>query len=236
MMFLHSDVNSGSVTLGPLDFEQMKALYDGELRHLDARLGELWQGLETMGLADETLFVFTSDHGEAFDDHPKQRVWHGRAYETNQRVPLILRLRKRLPARKVDVLVRTVDIYPTILELAGIGSLQRINGESLLPLIERGGKDRGYIGGTARLDQVFLRNDRYKLIYSRRTDETEVYDLLADPQEQNNIAPQHPALAKSLKDEFWRSVEATKIEVAGAGEGEISAAELERLRALGYAE
>ncbi|MBL8058070.1 MAG: sulfatase, partial [Anaerolineales bacterium] len=98
---------------------ELKRLYDGEITHLDQHLGELFTGLQQQGLYDDTLIVFTADHGEEFYEHGGW--WHGTTlYQEQLHVPLLIRRPGAPDAGRVDDdLARTLDLAPTILAAAG---------------------------------------------------------------------------------------------------------------------
>ncbi len=181
----------------------LKDLYDAEIAHVDEHFGRLLDELDRRGFLDDTLLVFVSDHGEEFLDHG--RHGHGRTlYQEQIRVPLIIRLPKRLRQAEggsvVDTQVRQIDIVPTILDAIGHGSKLEIDGLSLLPLIHSGTRDprfgvamSGLLLDAQAIDAVLLEDadGRRKLIdyQSRRrygagrelfmptVDRTEIHDL-----------------------------------------------------------
>jgi arylsulfatase A-like enzyme len=109
--------------------------YDGSIRALDSEIARLMERLRALGLADDTLVVFTSDHGEEFLEHG--RMFHGQSVygELNQ-VPLLFHLPRGVPAGVVvDETVQTIDIMPTILELCGLPAPGKLQGHSLIPLM-----------------------------------------------------------------------------------------------------
>src|SRR6185369_13700653 len=97
-------------------------------------LGPLLDRLETLGLADDTLVVFTSDHGEAFGEHGA--YLHDDLYAGTLRVPLVMRFPGRVPAgRRVPDRVRLLDVMPTVLELLDVQAPSGLQGRSLAPLL-----------------------------------------------------------------------------------------------------
>src|SRR5205823_775164 len=115
----------------PLDMDEIprsaeelqlaRDLYAAAVRYTDRELGRLWAALEQQGLAQHTIVVVVSDHGEGLGDHG--RLGHGEElFEELLHVPLLIRVpgRPTLP-RRVPDLVRVIDVMPTLLELAGIG-------------------------------------------------------------------------------------------------------------------
>jgi len=198
-----------------------EALYDGDIARADAGIGDLLTGLERRGLLERTVIAITSDHGEAFWEHGFWR--HGQSlYEHQIRVPLILwippalRARHGLgdPARGGTVIreqVALVDLYPSLLELAGVAITHPVQGRSLLPL-PRGESlpARDVLSEDVNIKGVerkSLRSERSKLIQTIPHDlerdwgpELLLFDLGRDPGEQHDLAPELPEVAAVLRD------------------------------------
>lgn len=119
------------------------ALYDGEIRHNDEKLRIFLDRMKAEGLFDDTLFVFTADHGEYFGEHG-YFAHHPPGYVQNTGVPLILYHKQKIPQKlRVEEPVQLLDIMPTILDFAGVdASGLAMQGDSLVGLIE--GRDPGY--------------------------------------------------------------------------------------------
>ncbi len=117
------------------DLRQLVDLYDGSIRHQDARLGELVESLEERGLLDDTLLIVCADHGEMLFEHGI--AGHGKyPWEPLMRVPLVLRHPPTIEAgRRIGALVQLIDLAPSILELAGAAPQERFRGRSLAPLL-----------------------------------------------------------------------------------------------------
>jgi arylsulfatase A-like enzyme len=146
---------------GRFDAGRVKDLYDGEVSYVDAMLKELFAQL---GSLENTLVVFTSDHGEAFGEH---EVWfeHGQdAYEETAHIPLVVRFPKDERARpkgiRSDVEISLCDIAPTILEYVGVAPLH--------PLSESGETERG----RSRLDRWFGGPGQASATFVERVDRT----------------------------------------------------------------
>ncbi len=119
------------------------ALYDGEIRHNDEQLRQFFERMKAEGLFDDTLFIFTADHGEYFGEHG-YFAHHAPGYVQNTGVPLILYHSKRIPQQlRVEEPVQLLDIMPTILDFAGVdASGLTMQGDSLVSLIE--GRDADF--------------------------------------------------------------------------------------------
>ena len=110
-------------------------MYDPDTEVIDREVGRLVEAVDALGLAENTLVVFHSDHGESLGEHGL--VGHGQLLnDATMRVPLIMRYPPRI-ARGVRVsqLARNVDVFPTVLDAVGIASERELSGESLLPLV-----------------------------------------------------------------------------------------------------
>jgi arylsulfatase A-like enzyme len=223
--------------------------YDGEIAFVDAQLGRLLDHLAARGLADDTLVLVTADHGEGLGEHGAMH--HAvNVYEEAIRVPLVMRWPGRLPAGAVvDQPVAAVDVMPTLLELLGLGApAQPLAGGSLAGALLRGKRlppDRpvfvhrrpyepAFVDGTRVAGQLFaVRVGRWKWIEGTGDGTRELYDLDADPRETLNLASRKPERAA----EFAQRVDSFRNEYQRtASAGTVSPADLDRLRALGYAE
>jgi arylsulfatase A-like enzyme len=198
-----NDINNGSVQWSDEDWDFIRDRYDGSILEHDAWLGELWDALETRGLSDSTLFAFTADHGEALNDHGQIAAWHVWPYDDTQLVPLVVRLPGVFPATVRSEAVRTMDLYATMMELT--------EGEE--PLAMDG--DRVTVGATKAGDgRQWYRHGGYKIIYSRENEdrnERELFDLAADPNEQDNLWDSNPELVEELKAAHAAYLEETSI-------------------------
>jgi len=125
--------NQGLAVIDKTTAEYYAALYDAEVRCLDMRLEAFFAELERLGFADDVTVVVTSDHGEEFLDHGM--MVHQQIYIENTHVPLML-LNPSLPAgERIPGIVQSIDIAPTLCDIAGLDTPMGIAGRSLLPMI-----------------------------------------------------------------------------------------------------
>jgi len=111
---------AGRIDMTDREFEALRALYKGELRYLDFRLGELYRTLASRGLLDSTLVIFVGDHGENIGEHGLMDHQYS-LYDTVLHVPLCIRYPKEVPAgRVVSSPVEVRDVFPTVLDAAGL--------------------------------------------------------------------------------------------------------------------
>ena len=168
----------------------MSAKYYGAITHVDRHVGQLLAELEALGMAQDTLVLFTADHGNMLGD--KGRWFKGIQYEGSARIPLLWRGPKGTAengGRVVPQVVENTDVMPSILETAGIPVPQGVQGRSFLKLA-RGGdaqwKDRCF----SQLRGGMLVEGQWKLIDNslEGSGPFELYNLESDPKEERNLA------------------------------------------------
>ena len=192
-----------------------RAYYCGNMTMIDEKVGEIIDQLETEGYLDNTIIIFTSDHGDCLTDHGHSQKWT--MYEQITKVPTIVWAKPGSTAsnlvngngRKVDGLCQLMDLGPLILDLAGVEKSPDMEAESLLPAVQ--GDDwepREYVfceqvqDGifTGNLFQTMIRNDKWKLVHFCDADYGLLIDLENDPDEFNNLwdDPDHAAIKNEL--------------------------------------
>jgi arylsulfatase A-like enzyme len=181
--------------------EYVISQYDAEITYADKCIGDVLNLVEELGIADETLVVFQSDHGENLgEDHPLGRaIWdHLDVHEPTIRIPLIIRYPGLEGGKAIGGLVRNVDISATILSYAQVPVPDVYDGQDLAPLIQ-GTSSTRYAEvysnqGFMTCKRALITKDGWKLIKSvdnrpyEDAPTTELYDLNRDPGEVNNLA------------------------------------------------
>lgn len=194
--------------------EYVSSLYDAEIAFLDHHIGQLIKTLQRLHIYDEVAMILFADHGENMAEH--DAYWdHAGLYDSNVRIPLILRYPKAIAPQVVRAMVQPVDVFPTVCDLLDTPVPATVDGRSLWPVLQ-GARDEQY-------DTVFLsectwqakrgvRTSRWKFIksydpgvYGRS--ESELYDLRLDPGETTNVIQQHPEVAKNLEHALLSWVE-----------------------------
>ena len=200
--------------LAPDLIARLRHGYYAAVSHLDAMVGRVMDALESHGLADRTIIVFLPDHGIHLGE---QGLWSkGTMFELDTRVPLIMRYPGQNHRGAVTrALTESIDIYPTIAELAGLNSREDLEGMSLRPLLEdpaipwkRGAfSQRAYPQdqGKPETMQISLRTDRWRLSEwidwgTKELIESELYDYEHESVETVNVAgdPANRELIKAL--------------------------------------
>ncbi|TEU06036.1 MAG: tetratricopeptide repeat protein, partial [Candidatus Aminicenantes bacterium] len=216
-------------------------LYDGEIAYVDLLMGNFRNFMEEKNLLDKTLIIFTGDHGESLGEHKESA--HGFfIYDSDIRVPLIIRFpENKFQGSVITNQVRSIDIMPTILNILGGRSPESVQGESMLPLIlgKQGGEALSaysetywprYHYGWSELKS--LRKGQYKFIDAPKP---ELYDILEDPGELNNLVNKKAALGHEMKRELEALIDRYSAEgIEEAGPKKIDNDSLVKLQALGY--
>ncbi len=217
-------INRGNRPMSPRDLEFIVDAYDAEIRSMDRGLGALLAGLEERGLYRDALVIFTSDHGEEFDEHGWVG-WHSHTlYDELLRVPLVVKLPgERAAGRRVGHQVRLTDLVPTVLDVLGIEVPPGLDGTSLLPLVD-GSPEGRRLAVSQRDESVSIRSRDWKLWDDR------LFHLAADPGERVDVSAVQPRVVEALRA---RRDEALRDAAEGA-DVELSKEEVERLKALGY--
>jgi arylsulfatase A-like enzyme/Tfp pilus assembly protein PilF len=213
--------------------------YLGEVAYSDAQLARIQAYLEASGLDSDTLVIFAGDHGEGLGDHGEHD--HGLLlYQTTSRAPLIIvHPSSSAAGTRREEVVSLVDIFPTVVDAIGLSLPDKVQGQSLWPLIGGDGafEDRPVYAETYYPKLHFgwspltaLQTRRFQLIQSS---EPELYDLENDPNQQENIF----ATDTSVADRMSRQLESL-IERLGQGALEAASAPdadtIAKLEALGY--
>ena len=177
----------------------LRRLYQKEIESVDERVGFVLEALARSGREDNTVVVFTSDHGEAFGEHGL--YLHGRSlYDEMVRVPLILAGPGVPEGRRVSRRVSTVDLTPTLADLVDCDCLEETRGASLVPAMTGQGREGAavYLANPGRQPADALIEGRYKLIANTSTGMLELYDLDADPLERTNLATELPDVVSRM--------------------------------------
>ncbi len=125
------DFESGALEFTPEDLENLKALYNAELKSVDDQLGILFQELKRQGVYENSLIIITADHGESFVEHGE--IDHGSTlFDEVLRVPLIIHYPNQEKTGVVDANVQTLDLLPTILDYLNITPSKDLMGQSIL--------------------------------------------------------------------------------------------------------
>jgi len=215
MVLPPEDVLARFVTPGMAEDDRKRAIYRAECHYMDAQFGRLLKALRASGQYDDTVLAIVADHGQGLGQHD---WWsHRLLYQEDVHVPMLMRVPGWPTGKVVSELVRTIDIYPTVLESIGLDLPASIPGKSLRGLVQ--GKTEparlAYADQINKYDLVSVSISRrrpkddllycamdrtWKLIYRYSyPDDSELYNLAEDPHELNNLFARHPDQVQRLK-------------------------------------
>lgn len=212
--------------------------YDGELAYVDLLIGRLLKKLKSLGLSDNTMIVVVGDHGESLGEHGEET--HGyMLHDSTLRVPLIIADPKQAsPGFRVQAPVSTVNLFPTLLEAAGITPSPKQSPLSLLSA--RKGREIAPQVCYSQTEEPYLQafwsplkgltTERWRYV---RTTKPELYDLLADPKELVNLAEKEPDMLIELDGEL--AAFESSLERRSGSQVSLSKSEERALHSLGYA-
>ena len=239
----------------PTDFQRFGKkeidLYDAEIALVDYHIDLIRDLLLKRRLYEKTVLIITADHGEEFSEHGSR--YHAKnLYQEVLKVPLIISSPGIIgPEQSAAAQVRSIDLVPTILEVAGLPSADKHEGASLVNLLQgRTAPDLpalSQIGDGIHadgLDLISLSTGEYKLIIDSRAGTRELYHLLSDPHERCNRADKDKDIIRELENQIElfrcrpeKSGNPSKRKLSGkTGHITLDKHVVQQLRGLGYIE
>ncbi len=240
------------IDISPRDLEHIAAVYDSQVRMIDIYVRSILSALAQSGKSDETLVVFTADHGEDLYDHNHYFYHANSIYRSVTHVPLIFRQKGAIPSNvRVPGLVEHVDVMPTILSHLGLDptegtSATRPRGVDLGPSMHGEPLQKTFVFSQVFAQIYGVRSREW--LYVRNPDgfiprsipeegeylisAIELYALRDDGREQTNVAARHPALVAKLDRvlEQWRE----RLVIGASEEFDMTDEELREFEELGY--
>ena len=200
------------------DLEYPRNLYAAFISTMDERIGQLIQKLDDLGLTEDTIVIFQSDHGASKETRAHKgggssgpyRGAKFSLYEGGLRVPAIISWPGRLPENQVrEQVVTGCDWYPTILELCQLPTAKhKIDGKSLMPIIKSADVPSAHNSFNWKWKETSaIREGKWKLIVGKG--KTELYDIIMDPGETKNLASEFPEVVTQLKkssQKYWQGI------------------------------
>lgn len=208
--------------LGPKGVQEFLRIYFGTVKYLDDKVGDILKALEQTGQLNNTLIIFTADHGDMIGNH--SMIWKSTEafYEEIVSVPLIISYPGKIKPGVSNAQVNGIDFMPTILDYAGVKKPVNIAGKSIMPILTKKQKDAGFrkFNFSERIDgnpagkrvvlpdtkgSFMIKDSKLKyMIYSNGLEYC--YDLVKDPNEFNNVVKDAAytarinTLKKAMKD------------------------------------
>jgi len=206
---LRYSYGASDVELSEQQIRNARRAYYGSISDIDDKVADVLNTLEEAGLADNTIVIFTADHGDMLGE---RGLWFKMSYlEHSARVPLIVHAPKHFSPRRVKQSVSLVDLLPTLTELANDGNhfdyATPLEGRSLISHLTSGSGHDEVIGeyfGEGVASPMFMIRRGEKKFISNQMDSDHFYDLASDPNEHNNLAnnPTYAAELSALKTEI----------------------------------
>ncbi len=188
--------------------------YSGEIAYTDEQVGRLLDSLGQNRVLDRTLVIVMGDHGEGLNDHGEKA--HGIfLYDDTLHVPFMMAGPGISAGKVVTEQVRSIDLFPTVLEFLGLPPSPAAQGLSLWPLIQGGKQPSGKGANYAYIETLYpktymnwselrgIRTGEWKFVLGPRP---ELYDLVHDPEEKENVIDGYPAEADRLQKKIWEVI------------------------------
>lgn len=239
-LFLHYfDPHAPYAPPEPFAFKFAGDPYAGEIAYVDHCIGLIILKLKDLGLFDSSLIIVTSDHGEMLGEHGEQ--YHSYfIYQSAIKVPLIFKFPGQSESREITDLVGLIDIVPTVCGLLDIEPPAVVQGMDLGPYFfdKAGavGQRQIYCGSLQPTNYgcnslLGVVTDRFKYIQTTRP---ELYDIVADPQESNNLIGLHPRRADILRNTLKQMLEQSIPSSVSDTKVALDQQSRDRLESLGY--
>jgi choline-sulfatase len=206
-------------TVNEADVRSARHGYYANISYVDALVGQLLDTLEKTEMIDNTIVVFTADHGDFLGE---RGLWYKMSFlEPSAHVPLLIWSKGRYKPRRVAEPVTLADILPTLAEMGqghGPELARKVDGRSLVPLLNGAAENKDYTAWGEYLAEgaiapvYMLRRGPWKFIHSP-VDPDQLYNLVDDPEEVNNLATKHP-LAETLRHEVEAKFDISSVHAA----------------------
>ena len=189
-------------------FRKMKAAYYGMVSQIDHQVGLIVETLEKKGVADETIVIFLSDHGEFLGDHgiPAKAPF---LLDCMLHIPCFMAVPGRAGS-DCDALIETVDIFPTIAQLSGFDAPECVQGLDLSPLMNGEQSEIRDVIFAEAVDKRCIRTREWKYIHYPAKNYGELYNLINDPYELDNLYDTQQQKREEMKRTFYAHMDATE--------------------------
>lgn len=194
------------------DWRRMVASYMAVVSFLDQEVGRVLDVLDREGLSENTIVVFTSDHGDMLGSHGLATKGVGTSYEEVYNIPLIVRIPDAArQGEEEDSMVSLADLGPTLLDLCGLPAMEDVHGRSLAPILRGRSDAADWVDGYAEFfGQRFVYSQRiiwhkdWKYVFNPGGRD-ELYNLAEDPRERNNLADSEDlqGVVRKMLKQMW---------------------------------
>jgi len=248
------EYTAGVLDMSDHDFELLRALYRAEIAYLDEQIGELRSTLDQHGEWDDTVLIIVGDHGENIGDHGLMDHQYS-LHDTLLHVPLIIHGGQFNQVGDSDRLIQTLDLFPTILDIAGLTIPEHAQGNSFHPKSSTESRNEvigEYLAPQPSIESLSnqtdvpeekleafgqsirsIRTTEYKLI-RKSGGEISLYNVEDDPGEHTDISSEKPDIRDELVECLDAWLESFEQTSATGGDKEMSEGTKRRLEDLGY--
>jgi len=239
---INDKVRDIASSLSQEDLDYLKALYDSEVSYVDEYVGKLFDKLKDLNLYDDTLIIFTADHGEEFSERGNHWIGHTRTvYQELIHVPLIIKVPHKNNPYVISEFVGLVDILPTLIKYLGLKTVEKVEMEGESINLNNGKRSKNLeIVSETRRDAFWqsVIKDGWKFMADVKRNDKRLYNLLEDPGEENNLVHERREVANEfeglLKHWFERTSEKKMRYNIGKSDRGFTLEELKKLQSLGY--
>lgn len=201
------------------DLQRLVSLYQGEISYLDSQIARLFASLDQLGLTQDTIVAITGDHGESFAEHTQfeenGNIFHPKSlYNAEGRVPLLLRYPRAIKAGTViNAPTQAIDLFPTLLELAGQPVPGQSEGTSMANVLAGADDGRQRVAFASMPDFVFtsIATTQWKLIQNNASGQRRLYDMVRDNGETNDVLAANSDVGAQLTKQLTAWMKAVKI-------------------------
>jgi choline-sulfatase len=205
------------------DLRRQLAYYYSLITIIDEQIGRMLQRLDQSGDGQETIVVFTADHGDFAGEHGMMLKNMG-IYEAVHRVPLIMKAPNVSPNRRTGAFVESIDIYPTLCELVNVAVPDSIEGRNLVGVLNGEEIHRKHVIAEWDFEPRYanrvnaIRTPQYRFVYYGKDQDGELYDLERDPGELYNVYAEesYRIVRMSLMEELFDHINRYKVKASFA--------------------
>jgi arylsulfatase A-like enzyme len=202
--FIHPGALNRVRDPSPAQIERTKALYAGSCTLVDKWIGHLLEAIDDLGLADQTIVMFVTDHGvELWDDgeFTKRGAMDGKLHAYNTQLNWFIRYPSGPRGTRIPALVQNHDLLPTILSLLEVPGSELFNGKDAWQLVSGKERELRSCVVTGWGNWAAVRHDRWNCVLNPTTPDGQpkLFDLHSDPDEKVNIADRHPDVVRDCR-------------------------------------
>jgi arylsulfatase A-like enzyme len=228
-------INSGELEITEADRLHILNTYDAEIRSMDDSFQYFLDYLKRMKLYDNSIIIFTSDHGEEFNEHGVMATHSHTLFNELLHVPLIIKLgRSKYSSTKIHEMVRSVDILPTVLDILNLDNRRKLDGVSLLSMIKKSPKKHELFAISERDMIETLKPECWSIIEGRwKVYNRTLYDLEMDPFETIDVSDENIEIKARLRRGALRFMQQRRV-LGKRAKVKLDKESIEKLKALGY--